>query len=123
MPGFSSPPDPRAFNAAVWRIVRQIPPGKVCTYGQIRRLISPPYGVDPKNYLAFSPRWVGSAMANCPADVPWQRVVNSQGKISLRAGEENNLQRQLLEGEGIVFDEKERINLDLFGWEGPSGMA
>ena len=37
-------------------------------------------------YIALSPRWVGSATASCPDDVPWQRVINAQGKISGRPG-------------------------------------
>jgi hypothetical protein len=56
-------------------------------------------------------------MANCPGDVPWQRVINSQGKISLRPG--GNQQRLLLEGEGVEFDEHDRVDLKRFRWEGP----
>jgi methylated-DNA-protein-cysteine methyltransferase-like protein len=117
-PTFSSPPNLHAFHAQVWDVARQIPPGKVATYGQIAGLIPPPGGMDPKAYLAFGPRWVGGAMAACPPDVPWQRVINAQGKISLRAGAEE--QRRLLEAEGVEFDERERIDLHLFGWPGPS---
>ena len=57
-------------------------------------------------------------MAACPDDVPWQRVINSQGKISERAGAEK--QRQLLEAEGIIFDAKDRIDLKKYGWSGNS---
>jgi methylated-DNA-protein-cysteine methyltransferase-like protein len=71
-------------------------------------------GMDPKAYQAFGPRWVGGAMAACPADVPWQRVINSKGEISPRPGAQ--AQRQLLEEEGIQFDERGRINLKTFGW-------
>jgi len=117
-PTFASPPNLHAFHAQVWDVACQIPPGKVATYGQIAGLIPPPGGMDPKAYLAFGPRWVGGAMAACPSDVPWQRVINAQGKISLRAGAEE--QRRLLEAEGVEFDERERIDLHLFGWPGPS---
>jgi methylated-DNA-protein-cysteine methyltransferase-like protein len=117
-PTFASPPNLHAFHAQVWDVVHQIPPGKVTTYGQIAKMIPPPEGVDAKSYLAFGPRWVGGAMAACPPDVPWQRVINAQGKISLRAGAEE--QRRLLEAEGVEFDERERIDLHLFGWPGPS---
>ncbi|MBK6795054.1 MAG: MGMT family protein [Anaerolineales bacterium] len=48
-------------------------------------------------------------MANCPDDVPWQRVINSQGKISERPGAER--QRPLLEAEGVVFDAKGKVDL------------
>ncbi|HNE68018.1 MAG TPA: MGMT family protein, partial [Anaerolineales bacterium] len=88
MPSFSSPPNPQAYYEQVWAITRLIPRGKVATYGQIAKMIPPPNGVELEAYAAFAPRWVGGAMANCPDDVPWQRVINSQGKISERPGAE-----------------------------------
>lgn len=116
MPSFASPPNPQAYYEQVWSIVRQIPVGKVAAYGQIAKMIPPPNGVEIETYAAFAPRWVGGAMAACPDDVPWQRVINSQGKISERAGAEK--QRQLLEEEGIIFDAKDRIDLKKYGWSG-----
>jgi methylated-DNA-protein-cysteine methyltransferase-like protein len=118
--GYTSPPDPQGFNALVWEIVGQIPPGKVSTYGQIAAIIPPPAGMDARSYASFSPRWVGGAMAACPEGIPWQRVINSQGKISLRRGSGSQRQRQLLEAEGVEFNERERVNLKRFGWNGPS---
>jgi methylated-DNA-protein-cysteine methyltransferase related protein len=118
-PTYSSPPDPAAFKALVWKIVQQIPPGKVCSYGKIASLIPPPPGMDPPDYQAFGARWVGGAMANSPEGVPWQRVVNAQGKISLKPGRGYEQQRQLLIEEGIEFDQRDRIDLERFGWEGP----
>jgi methylated-DNA-protein-cysteine methyltransferase related protein len=110
------PPAARtAFYQQVWRIVRQVPPGRVATYGQVAALIPPPPGVDPDEYAAHRARWAGNAMAACPPDVPWQRVINAQGKISARQGAA--LQKQLLEQEGVVFDAKERVDLKRFGWE------
>jgi len=108
------------FHNKVWEIARQIPPGKVATYGQIAGLIPPPGSMDPKDYRAWSSIWVGGAMAACPDNVPWQRVINSQGKISLRPGGGALRQRSLLEAEGIVFDERERVSLKKYGWDGPS---
>lgn len=116
MPSFSSPPNPQAYYQQVWEIVRQVPFGKVATYGQIAKMIPPPNGVEIEAYAAFAPRWVGGAMAACPDDVPWQRVINSQGKVSERAGAER--QRQLLEQEGVEFDAKGRIDLKKYGWSG-----
>ena len=116
MPAFVSPPNQQAYYEQVWNLVRQIPFGKVAAYGQIAKLLPPPNGVEIEAYAAFAPRWVGGAMAACPDDVPWQRVINSQGKISERAGAEK--QRQLLEAEGIVFDDKDRIDLKKYGWKG-----
>ena len=114
---YTSPPGREAFNQQVWALVRQIPPGKVCTYGQIAALIPPPAGMDPKSYFAFAPRWVGGAMAACPEDVPWQRVINAQGKISPHGeGFGTAMQRQLLVEEGVIFDAAGRIDLAHFGW-------
>jgi methylated-DNA-protein-cysteine methyltransferase-like protein len=56
-------------------------------------------------------------MANAPDDVPWQRVINSQGKISLRPGLGAPTQRLLLEQEGVEFDAKDRVDLKRFGWD------
>ncbi len=113
---FSSPPDPKAYNERVYALVRAIPAGQVATYGQIARLIPPVPGVEPGAYLRLSPRWVGSAMAACPDDVPWQRVINSQGKISPRPNQAVQRQRQLLEAESVTFDEHERVDLKRYGW-------
>jgi methylated-DNA-protein-cysteine methyltransferase-like protein len=116
---YVSPPRRDEFNHLVWDLVRQIPAGMVSTYGHIASLLPPPPGMNPKSYLSFGPRWVGGAMANCPQDVPWQRVINSQGKVSLRPGGGGSLQRELLESEGVVFDDRDRINLKTYEWVGP----
>lgn len=118
-PSFTSPSSTQVFNQLVWEMVRQIPAGKVATYGQIAGLITPPAGIPFERYRAFAPRWVGGAMAACPDDVPWHRVINSQGKISLRGPEAENTQRELLEAEGILFDDRQRVDLKRFGWQGP----
>ena len=115
MPAFTSPPNMGQFQSLVWDLVRRIPVGRVATYGQIAMLLPPPPGVDIEAYRAFGPRWVGGAMANCPDDVPWQRVINSQGRISERPGAER--QRVLLEEEGVVFV-KDKVDLKKFGWKG-----
>lgn len=114
MPGYSSHPDPRSFNRQVWNIVSRIPAGRVATYGQIAAMFPPPGDMDIEAYVALSPRWVGAAMAACPEGIPWQRVVNAQGKVSQRPGAD--VQRLLLESEGVIFDEKDRIDLKKYGW-------
>jgi methylated-DNA-protein-cysteine methyltransferase-like protein len=61
-------------------------------------------------------------MAGVPhgSDIPWHRVINSAGKISIRSGGEGHeVQRQLLESEGIIFDGRGRVDLGRFGWRGP----
>jgi methylated-DNA-protein-cysteine methyltransferase related protein len=120
-PNFTSPPQPAVFNAQVWEAVKQIPLGKVITYGKLAAMIPPPEGMEPKDYQAFGPRWVGGALAKSPTGIPWQRVINAQGKISLRKGKGYEVQRELLEAEGIEFGTGDRIDLARYAWEGPGG--
>lgn len=90
--------------------VALVPPGRVVTYGQIAEHLGMPNGA----------RTVGWAMRHCPPEIPWHRVVNSRGEISRRGlGEGESLQRALLEGEGISFDERGRIDLGRYGWAAP----
>jgi methylated-DNA-protein-cysteine methyltransferase-like protein len=115
---FDLPPAAKEhFYQCVWKIVRLIPPGKVTTYGHIASYIPCPAGVTPEEYQEHRARWVGKAMNASPDDVPWQRVINSQGKISFR--QSSDRQHRLLEAEGVLFDTRERVNLQLYGWEGP----
>ena len=116
---YSSPPDPKAFAERVYAIVRLIPRGRVMTYGQVAQQILPPASVPVDQYLRAAPIWVGGAMANAPDDVPWQRVINSQGKVSERPGLGPAVQRQMLEREGVVFDARDRVDLKRYGWNGP----
>lgn len=114
------PPDEPQFNRTVWRIVRQIPPGRVSTYGQIASMIPPAAGMDPQDHFRLSPRWVGTAMRKVTdASVPWHRVINSKGMISLPPGGGFERQRARLESEGVVFDEKGVVDFAMYGWEGP----
>ncbi len=95
----------------IYAVVHHIPSGQVATYGQIARIVG-----------RCTARAVGYAMAAlpCDTDVPWHRVINSQGKISPRSsGEGSARQRQLLEGEGICFDQQGRVDLRVVGWAGP----
>ena len=93
----------RASLEMVWAYVRQVPPGCVLTYSQVAKK------------AGVIPRFVGTAMKVLPddTDVPWWRVVRSDGSISQKAPDE---QRKLLEAEGVSFDERGRIDLDKFGW-------
>jgi methylated-DNA-protein-cysteine methyltransferase related protein len=118
-----NPPDPTSFNRVVWQIVQQMPEGKVSTYGQIASMIPPPEGVALEQYQRLGPRWVGSAMRAVPSGqgIPWQRVINSQGRISFPRGSIGaDEQRALLEMEGITFDQEGRVDFEQVGWEGPS---
>jgi methylated-DNA-protein-cysteine methyltransferase related protein len=117
-----NPPNPESYNRLVWKIVEQIPEGKVSTYGQIASMIPPPAGADADQYRRLGARWVGTAMNNTPSGwgVPWQRVINSQGSISLPPGSASaDEQRAMLEREGVQFDGNGRVDFEVVGWDGP----
>ena len=118
MAQLSSPPNSDAFNTLVWDIVRMIPRGKVASYGQIAKMIPPPAGVDADTYLEFGGLWVSGAVASCPDDVPWQRVINSKGEISERNGLEARRHKLLLDDEGVLFNVRGRIDMKKYGWNG-----
>ena len=91
----------------IYAAVRRIPRGRVATYGQVAELAG----------LEGQARQVGYALHALPArsNVPWHRVINARGEISLRRGSDaHELQRMLLEGEGIEFDEAGRVDLARF---------
>jgi methylated-DNA-protein-cysteine methyltransferase-like protein len=95
----------------IYEIVRQIPYGKVATYGQVAELAS----------LPGRARLVGYALFRVApeAEIPWHRVINAKGEISespVRYGSDH-LQRSLLEAEGIQFDAKGRISLRIYLWK------
>jgi methylated-DNA-protein-cysteine methyltransferase-like protein len=117
---YTTPANRTAYFELVWELVRQIPAGKVSTYGQLAAYLPPPAGMGERAYQVRGARMVGGAMAACPADVPWQRVINSQGKVSQREGAGEQQQRILLEAEGVNFDDREKVDLSFFGWKGPS---
>ncbi len=99
------------FHRAVYRLVGEIPWGRVVTYGQIAALLGWPRAA----------RAVGHAMRHCPPGVPWHRVVNASGGISLRANVGGMLtQRLLLEREGVPV-RRGRVRLDRHRWKGPRG--
>ena len=112
--------DMEAFRAQVFLIVRQVPSGRVTTYGQIAEMIPSPVGMDPPDYERIRARWVGRAMHHAPDGVPWHRVINSQGRISLPAGSRPAaIQRMRLEAEGVTFGRSGAVNLEKHGWDGP----
>ena len=94
----------------IYETVRRIPKGKVATYGQIAAMVG-----------RITARMVGYAMAALRGrtDVPWQRVINYEGGISPRAAGDGSIrQRILLEGEGIRFDSRGRVDLKKVRWNG-----
>lgn len=109
---YTRPPNQQHYYEQVWALVHQIPYGKVATYGQIAKLLPQPDGISVDAYQMSASRWVGLAMSACPDDVPWHRVVNSQGKIS---HPEAGKQKKLLHGEGVLFA-KEKLDLNVYQW-------
>ena len=94
----------------IYATVRRIPVGRVATYGQIATLAGFPGRA----------RQVGYALAALPngSAVPWHRVINAQGRLSLERSMPGGgvVQRQRLEREGIVFEGR-RVSLQRFGWK------
>ena len=90
----------------IYRTVSLIPIGRVATYGQVAK----------KAGIGTNARLVGYALHRLPdnSDIPWHRVVNAQGRISLR--EAANLQRLLLTKEGVCFSPDGKIALNIFCW-------
>ena len=93
----------------IYNIVCQIPTGKVATYGQVARLVG-----------GCTARMVGYALSALKdgrePEVPWQRVINAQGRISMH-GIGSSIQRMLLEEEGIEFDQQDTVDLHKYLWE------
>ncbi len=98
----------------IYAAVRLVPYGKVTSYGQIAILAGVPGAARVVGYALFA------LTHNETTNVPWQRVINRKGTLSLRKlGEAGGVQRKILESEGIIFDKDERIDWDQYGWWGP----
>ncbi len=101
------------FNQQVHALVRDVPPGRVITYGVVARLLGEPRKA----------REVGWALHRCPPDVPAHRVVNHRGELSgRRAFGHPWHQQRLLEEEGIEFSAEGVCDLDRYLWH-PRGAA
>jgi methylated-DNA-protein-cysteine methyltransferase-like protein len=98
------------INQRIWQVVTQIPLGKVATYGDVARHAG----------LPGAARRVGPALRVLPDDtsIPWHRVLNAQGKISLPDGSSSQYtQRERLEAEGLVFQTNKSVSLKKFRWQ------
>lgn len=99
----------------IYAVVRRIPRGRVATYGQVAHLAG----------LPGRARQVGYALHAVPGEspIPWHRVINGRGEISTRAdpgGDE--VQRVLLEAEGVAFDLRGRVDLERYQWRPRSAV-
>ncbi len=103
-----------SFFERVYEVVRRIPRGRVATYGQVAALLGSPRS-------ARSVGWALHALPAC-ADVPWQRVINSDGRISAGSrGLGARIQAQLLRDEGVRLDRAGRVDFRRFLWDGNAG--
>lgn len=93
------------FFEQIYSVVRQIPLGKVVSYGQIARMLGRPRAA----------REVGWAMRCCPEDLPWQRVVMVDGSII--GGIYSDMRRMLLEDEGVAFLPDGRVDMAGCAWD------
>ncbi len=103
------------FHRAVYQLVRRVPRGKVVTYGQVAAILGHPRAA----------RAVGTALRQLPRSlhtvVPWQRVVNAAGRISIHGDVYRpDRQRTLLEAEGVAFSRSGAIDMKAWRWKGPA---
>jgi methylated-DNA-protein-cysteine methyltransferase-like protein len=102
--------EPLTDAERIWQVVARIPCGRVCSYGQVAELAG----------LVRRARLVGRILSRLPegSRLPWHRVVNARGELSLPAESEGaRLQRSRLESEGICFL-RGRISLAQYRWDG-----
>jgi methylated-DNA-protein-cysteine methyltransferase-like protein len=99
--------DSKNFTQRVIYIIKHIPLGKVTTYGQIADMAGNPRGARQVAWVLHS--------SSQKHGLPWHRVVNSKGKISLK-GEGYTIQKQLLQKEGVIFDEDDTIDFEHYLW-------
>jgi methylated-DNA-protein-cysteine methyltransferase related protein len=104
-PAPADPPESVRLYDRIYTCAGAVPPGYVTTYGTIGKIIGCPARV-----VGYAMHFLSSADR---PEVPWQRVINAQGRISTHGDE----QRRLLEAEGVIFDESGRVDLQRFGWQ------
>jgi len=96
------------FTQKALHVIQHIPEGKVLTYGRASALAGKPNGARQISRLLHS--------MSKKYDLPWHRVINSKGRISLRPSNGYELQKALLESEGVIFSKKEIIDLKVYMW-------
>ena len=103
------------FYDQVYAVVRRVPRGRVTSYGRVARMLGRPKAARAVGYALSA-----LAQKREPApSVPWQRVINSQGRISTPNMDGGaDLQAALLRAEGVAVDENLRVDLGVYLWEG-----
>lgn len=95
-------------TSRIVQIIKAIPKGKVSTYGAIARAAGLPNGARQTVRVLHS--------LSEKFDLPWHRVIRSDGAIALREGEGRELQIELLRKEGVDVSREGRVNLERYGW-------
>jgi methylated-DNA-protein-cysteine methyltransferase related protein len=104
------------FFDQVYLLVRQIPYGKVASYGQIAALLGHPRAARTVGWA------LNGLVETLDRQVPWHRVINHAGRITIaRAGLDPEVQRRLLEDEGIEFDQAGYVDMRRYRWAGLTG--
>lgn len=101
---------PVSFNQLVYALVRAIPYGKVLSYGRVADLLGVPHG-------ARAVGWALHSLSRSEPPVPWHRVVNVQGRVSIKGSPEAAMEQRIrLEGEGVIFDETDTLDMRRYLW-------
>lgn len=103
---------PLPFTRHVIELIRAIPHGKVASYGVIAAMAGSPRAA----------RQVVRILHSCShtEDLPWHRVINKEGRISLPEMQGGARQKELLEAEGVAFDDSGRVDMNRHRWS-PDG--
>ena len=106
-----------SFYEKVYYVVRRIPAGKVSSYGRIAEMLSAPRAARAVGYALNA---LGDKKDDpVYADIPWQRVINKQGRISITNRESSAaLQAELLRSEGVVVNDDLKVDMEKFLWPG-----
>lgn len=105
------------FYEQVYAVVRRIPPGQVTTYGRVAEMLGRPRAARAVGYALSALK--DKKQDATYADVPWQRVINSQGRISIVNRDYGpHRQAELLREEGVVVSEELRVDLNAYLWPG-----
>ena len=104
-------PDSNSFSQRVKELIKRIPKGKVATYGQIAV-----YAGNPR--AARQVVWILHSSTQ-KEKLPWHRVINSKGGISLKRGYGYEIQKELLRREGVKLNENDRVDFKRYLWSPP----
>ncbi len=98
----------QTFHQRAIAVIKKIPEGHVATYGQIAAMAGSPRGARQVVRVLNS--------SSEKEGLPWHRVINREGKISLKSGDGYELQKALLEDEGVLFDREDQVDMKQFQW-------